>query len=106
MGLMWLSLLLGELCPKVVPSQYQFFHATVSRPKSQSAPVPCPIPLSRLTDSFLDGTSSVYLEELQIAWEKDPNNVDESWDNFVGQVPPHLEFLDKQFKRVCGCCCL
>ncbi|KAJ7945758.1 putative 2-oxoglutarate dehydrogenase [Quillaja saponaria] len=46
--------------------------------------------LSRLTDSFLDGTSSVYLEELQRAWEADPNSVDESWDNFfrnfVGQA--------------------
>ncbi|KAC9910471.1 hypothetical protein E3N88_45099 [Mikania micrantha] len=31
-----------------------------------------PVPFSRLTDSFLDGTSSVYLEELQRAWEDDP----------------------------------
>eukprot|EP00250_Pteridium_aquilinum_P034625 c7842_g1_i1 orf=180-3287(+) len=55
-------------------------HGTVQR--SQSAPLPRPVPLSRLTDNFLDGTSSVYLEELQRAWEADPNSVDESWDNF------------------------
>ena len=52
--------------------------------------MPRAVPLSRLTDSFLDGTSSVYLEELQRAWEADPNSVDESWDNFfrnfVGQA--------------------
>ncbi|GJX31507.1 2-oxoglutarate dehydrogenase, mitochondrial-like protein [Tanacetum coccineum] len=40
------------------------------------------VPLSRLTDNFLYGTSSVYLEELQRAWDADPNSVDESWDNF------------------------
>lgn len=64
------------------------FHTTVF--KQQAAPVPRAVPLSRLTDSFLDGTSSVYLEELQRAWEADPNSVDESWDNFfrnfVGQA--------------------
>jgi len=56
----------------------------------QTAPVPRPVPLSRLSDNFLDGTSSVYLEELQRAWEADPQSVDESWDNFfrnfVGQA--------------------
>ncbi|KAM7272385.1 hypothetical protein ACFE04_027048 [Oxalis oulophora] len=44
----------------------------------------------RHTDSFLNGTSSVYLEELQRAWKADPTSVDESWDNvfrnFVGQA--------------------
>lgn len=53
-----------------------------SAQRSQHAPLPRPVPLSRLTDNFLDGTSSVYLEELQRAWEADPNSVDESWDNF------------------------
>ena len=68
------------------------FHSTALRRKAagSAAPVPRAVPLSRLTDSFLDGTSSVYLEELQRAWEADPNSVDESWDNFfrnfVGQA--------------------
>ncbi|KAI3991516.1 hypothetical protein MKX01_017135 [Papaver californicum] len=72
--------------------QTQYFHSSVIRSNSvpSSAPIPRPVPLSRLTDSFLDGTSSVYLEELQRAWEADPNSVDESWDNFfrnfVGQA--------------------
>ncbi|KAL3629978.1 hypothetical protein CASFOL_026290 [Castilleja foliolosa] len=74
---------------QTVSSQSRYFHSTVFKSQAQSAPVPRPVPLSRLTDSFLDGTSSVYLEELQRAWEQDPNSVDESWDNFfrnfVGQ---------------------
>lgn len=68
---------------------FRAFHSTALRRKA-ATPVPHPVPLSRLTDSFLNGTSSVYLEELQRAWEADPNSVDESWDNFfrnfVGQA--------------------
>nr|GMD57559.1 2-oxoglutarate dehydrogenase, mitochondrial-like [Ipomoea batatas] len=75
---------------RILPQYSRYFHSTALRPKAQSAPVPRPVPLSKLTDSFLDGTSSVYLEELQRAWEQDPNSVDESWDNFfrnfVGQA--------------------
>ncbi|XP_076921921.1 uncharacterized protein LOC143583518 [Bidens hawaiensis] len=75
---------------RVLPTGERHFHTTVSKSKAQSAPVPRAVPLSRLIDSFLDGTSSVYLEELQRAWEADPNSVDESWDNFfrnfVGQA--------------------
>jgi len=67
------------------------FHSTALRPRS-AALVPRAVPLSRLSDSFLDGTSSVYLEELQRAWEADPSSVDESWDNFfrnfVAQASP------------------
>ncbi|XP_004307549.1 PREDICTED: 2-oxoglutarate dehydrogenase, mitochondrial-like [Fragaria vesca subsp. vesca] len=74
----------------VVPAQNRYLHTTICKSKAEAAPVPRPVPLSRLTDSFLDGTSSVYLEGLQRAWEADPNSVDESWDNFfrnfVGQA--------------------
>ena len=74
---------------RVLPSSHaRCFHSTSL--KSNAVPIPRPVPLSKLTDSFLDGTSSVYLEELQRAWEADPNSVDESWDNFfrnfVGQA--------------------
>ncbi|KAK1282777.1 hypothetical protein QJS10_CPB22g00649 [Acorus calamus] len=68
----------------------RLLHLTPSRSAASSAPVPRPVPLSRLTDSFLNGSSSVYLEELQRSWEADPSSVDESWDNFfrnfVGQA--------------------
>lgn len=55
-----------------------------------NAPEPKAVKLSQLTDNFLDGTSSVYLEELQKLWESDPKAVDPSWDlffrNFTGQA--------------------
>ncbi|KAL1295658.1 hypothetical protein HN51_056512 [Arachis hypogaea] len=73
-----------------IPPASRNFHTTTFKSKAESAPVPRAVPLSKLTDNFLDGTSSVYLEELQRAWEADPNSVDESWDNFfrnfVGQA--------------------
>ncbi|KAK3036201.1 hypothetical protein RJ639_030645 [Escallonia herrerae] len=62
--------------------QNRYVHTPTFTSKAEAAPVPRPVPLSRLTDSFLDGTSSVYLEELQRTWEADPSSVDESWDNF------------------------
>lgn len=71
-------------------SQDRHFCTTFYKSKAQGAPIPRAVPLSRLTDSFLDGTSSVYIEELQRSWEADPSSVDESWDtffrNFVGQA--------------------
>lgn len=67
-----------------------FQHETLRKKSTSAAPVPRPVPLSKLTDSFLDGSSSVYLEELQRTWENDPSSVDASWDNFfrnfTGQV--------------------
>ncbi|CAN6561939.1 unnamed protein product [Malus baccata var. baccata] len=59
----------------VLPSQNRDFHTTLCNSNAQSAPIPRPVPLSRLNDSFLDGTSSR-------DWEAVPNSVDESWDNF------------------------
>ncbi|KAL9231630.1 hypothetical protein vseg_006832 [Gypsophila vaccaria] len=72
---------------RALDTQCRGFHST---PIKGAAPVPRAVPLSKLTDSFLDGTSSVYLEALQRDWEADPSSVDESWDNFfrnfVGQA--------------------
>ncbi|KAK4406424.1 hypothetical protein Sango_0648900 [Sesamum angolense] len=91
---------------RISPARNQYFHTTVFRSKTQSAPVPRPVPLSRLTDSFLDGTSSVYLEELQRAWSRIPIALMNHGTIFLGTLlarpPPRLEFLAKQFKRVCG----
>ncbi|KAG8047293.1 hypothetical protein GUJ93_ZPchr0008g13612 [Zizania palustris] len=47
------------------------------------------IPLSRLTNSFLDDISGFYLKELQRAWEADPSSINKSWDNFC------CKFLDE-----------
>ena len=53
-------------------------------------PDPQPVPLSKLYDSFLDGTSSSYLEELERRYQEDPNSVDKTWAGFfrhVGELP-------------------
>lgn len=46
------------------------------------------VPLSRLKDNFIHGTSGNFLEEMQRQWEADPNSVDPSWQvffkNFTG----------------------
>ncbi|XP_050208860.1 uncharacterized protein LOC126659602 [Mercurialis annua] len=57
------------------PSQNRDFRSTILRSKSQST-------AASQSDNFLEGTSSVYLEELQKAWQANPSNLDESWDNF------------------------
>ncbi|BDA47181.1 2-oxoglutarate dehydrogenase, mitochondrial [Coccomyxa sp. Obi] len=45
-------------------------------------PDPKPVPLPKLKDSFLDGTSSTYLEELEERYRADPTSVDKSWASF------------------------
>jgi len=67
------------------------FHWTTRAAKA-SEPVPEPVPLSKLKDSFLDGTSSSYLEELEERYRDDPSSVDTSWASFFKSmdmgVPP------------------
>ena len=43
---------------------------------------PAPVPLKKMKDSFLDGTSSSYLEELEERYREDPSSVDTSWASF------------------------
>lgn len=45
-------------------------------------PPPLPVPLSKLKDSFLDGTSSTYLEELEERYRRNPSSVDKTWASF------------------------
>ncbi|CAK7325637.1 unnamed protein product [Dovyalis caffra] len=75
---------------QTMPSKNLSSHSTIFRVMAHTASVLPSVPLSGRTDNFLDGASSVYIEELQKAWEADPNSVDESWDNyfrnFVGQT--------------------
>lgn len=45
-----------------------------------------PVPLSKLKDGFLDGTSSTYLEELEERFHADPSSVDKSWAAFFNNL--------------------
>lgn len=56
-------------------------------------PPPQPVPLSKLKDSFLDGTSSTYLEELEERYRVNPASVDKTWASFfqsMGKLTPLL----------------
>ena len=43
---------------------------------------PKPVPLSKLKDSFNDGTSISYIEELEKRYLADPASVDRTWASF------------------------
>ena len=45
-----------------------------------------PVPLSKLKDGFLDGTSSTYLEELEERYRTDPSSVDKTWASFFNNL--------------------
>ena len=49
-------------------------------------PAPQPVPMSKLKDSFLDGTSSTYLEELEERYRANPASVDKSWASFFNSM--------------------
>jgi hypothetical protein len=55
-------------------------HTTAGALEPPAAPKP--VPLSKLKDSFNDGTSITYLEELEERYHRDPNSVDRSWGAF------------------------
>lgn len=52
-----------------------------SGPDAQQG-APKPVPMSKLKDSFLDGTSSTYLEDMEERYRQDPSSVDKSWASF------------------------
>ena len=56
---------------------------------------PQPVPMSKLKDSFLDGTSSTYLEDMEEKYRQDPSSVDKSWASF-------FRSLGASFRHVCG----
>ncbi len=75
--------------------QQQQQHYHTSAPTSASAPKA--VPLSQLAgDSFLNGTSASYEEQMFEAWKNNPQSVHASWNAFFSNiergVPPHQAF--------------
>jgi hypothetical protein len=59
------------------------FHASpVSGKAVVGGEAPKAVALSKLKDSFLDGTSSSYLESLEEKYRRDPASVDRTWASF------------------------
>ena len=48
------------------------------------------MPLSKLKDGFLDGTSSTYLEDLEERYRSNPSSVDKSWSSFFRSLGESL----------------
>lgn len=72
--------LAGQLqCPPACFGASRWFQAS-GTDSQQNAPKA--VPMSKLKDAFLDGTSSTYLEDLEERYHKDPSSVDKSWTSF------------------------
>jgi hypothetical protein len=58
--------------------------ACLPRAVLSCAPTPgiAQVPLSKLKDSFNDGTSIAYIEELEQRYKADPSSVDKTWGMF------------------------
>jgi hypothetical protein len=59
---------------------------------------PKPVPLSKLKDSFLDGTSSTYLEELEERYRANPASVDNTWGSFFRSMGAFACTIGKPMK--------
>eukprot|EP00879_Flechtneria_rotunda_P007432 GHRR01007796.1.p1 GENE.GHRR01007796.1~~GHRR01007796.1.p1 ORF type:complete len:742 (+),score=239.80 GHRR01007796.1:134-2359(+) len=64
---------------RAVPALLRFrpFHTSLAQKDA-----PAPVPLSKLKDSFNDGTSIAYIEELEQRYKADPSSVDKTWGMF------------------------
>ncbi|KAL6074805.1 oxoglutarate dehydrogenase (succinyl-transferring) [Balamuthia mandrillaris] len=69
-----------------VASASSYHSSATSNNAAQSGSTPSAVPLSKLSESFLDGTSSIYVEDMYRAWKKDPGSVHASWDSFFRQM--------------------
>eukprot|EP01124_Arcella_intermedia_P024163 TRINITY_DN4007_c0_g1_i1.p1 TRINITY_DN4007_c0_g1~~TRINITY_DN4007_c0_g1_i1.p1 ORF type:complete len:1016 (-),score=165.40 TRINITY_DN4007_c0_g1_i1:37-3084(-) len=71
--------------------------ASPSAPFSRSYSQNGPVPLSQLSENFIDGTSANYVEQMYSAWLVDPKSVHKSWDvyfsNVQGGAPPGAAFV-------------
>lgn len=69
---------------RAVGSLYQRVLSSSSAPSKAKDPEP--VPISKLYDNFLDGTSSTYLEELERRFQTDPSSVDKTWASFFSMA--------------------
>ncbi len=57
---------------------------SLATPSTSSTPQP--VSLKRLSESFLDGTSATYIDDMYLVWKKDPSKVHASWDSYFRSV--------------------
>jgi hypothetical protein len=59
---------------------------TASRQAAASPTSSSAVPLSRLSETFADGTSGAYVEDMYQAWKRDANSVHASWASYFRSV--------------------
>lgn len=55
------------------------------------------MPLSKLKDSFNDGTSIAYIEELEQRYKADPSSVDKTWGMFFKAMGEQYSSTAQQY---------
>ncbi|KRZ26914.1 2-oxoglutarate dehydrogenase, mitochondrial, partial [Trichinella pseudospiralis] len=73
---------------------WQCITSNVNRCQSTGygAPPNFPAPMSRMAaEPFLNGTSSIYIEEMFESWKNDPKSVHKSWDAFFRSVEAGMQ---------------
>jgi hypothetical protein len=66
--------------------------------------MPLQVPLAKLKDSFNDGTSIAYLEELEQRYKADPSSVDRTWGMFFKALGKTA--INKQVVDISGSYCM
>lgn len=67
----------------------QFYRTNLSNVRSfhkSSVSLQTPVPMQKLGESFIDGTSAYYVEQMYEAYKKDPNSVHVSWKAYFDAV--------------------
>jgi hypothetical protein len=76
-----------------ISHQRAVFHSGKVLYSSSSAPQ---VSMQQLSESFLNGSSSLYAEKMYYAWKKDPSSVHASWRSYFENVdvglPPGQAF--------------
>jgi hypothetical protein len=65
-------------------------------------PPPAPVPLSRMSDSFADGASAAYLDEIEARFRENPASVDKTWANFFRVLGAPLDAMRGCMRRDSG----
>eukprot|EP01113_Clastostelium_recurvatum_P005153 TRINITY_DN1229_c0_g1_i2.p1 TRINITY_DN1229_c0_g1~~TRINITY_DN1229_c0_g1_i2.p1 ORF type:complete len:1032 (+),score=379.58 TRINITY_DN1229_c0_g1_i2:101-3196(+) len=68
------------------PSRFALAHKALIHRRPFSTPSTPTATLKQLSESFINGTSAVYVEEMFHTWKKNPQAVHSSWDTYFKNV--------------------
>lgn len=82
------QLLRGSAAGKLDGKQQRLIATSIATLHA-AEPAPAPVALSKLRDSFADGTSAAYIEDLEARYKADPRSVDATWAMFFRALGTH-----------------